>query len=484
MLFSPIILISLVIIASCNNEPNTAPSEQETSESVSENTTSQNVENTGTEKTDQSILDKAANAEETVNAETETTQPVNDKLAYEIGDKKVFLGGTMIETDHQIIIEGQSNLIEGAKVNGKVSVNEDEYAADVTAKVDNQGEFHLEIPHHDRDNVETTVSLSFEFDLTEQTDLVERLYGDRGQNLEGPYIYKHQGDRGGGSPQNIFKMAHTETTFVTGNELAIRHFQEPDWFPIPEDLGDPNVWIEIEEKNNDKEFLYILARSNLLEGSIVDGEYNFESDSARVGPDGSFQLKIPYVYREDKQLIIEFNPSRMSQWNIIEETYGSKGQKLTGNLVTIPPYSSNQIIQKTIDSESTEVVVPDEVDLTMDGSEVLMQLPDNLLFDFDKYQLKNNAKSVLNEISETLSQFDDVEIQISGHTDNIGDDDYNQELSENRANEVKKYLQEKIGSEISFTTIGYGETRPISSNDTEEGQAKNRRVEISIDLRR
>lgn len=73
---------------------------------------------------------------------------------------------------------------------------------------------------------------------------------------------------------------------------------------------------------------------------------------------------------------------------------------------------------------------------------------------------------------------------INGHTDNVGNKDYNMELSEKRAESVKDYLQGELEtSEATFSTNGYGDTKPIASNDTENGQAKNRRVEIVIHLK-
>ena len=71
-------------------------------------------------------------------------------------------------------------------------------------------------------------------------------------------------------------------------------------------------------------------------------------------------------------------------------------------------------------------------------------------------------------------------IRISGHTDNVGSDEYNQELSENRARAVYNYFRTKGIPEYRMEVVGYGEARPIASNATEEGQSKNRRVEFEI----
>jgi OmpA-OmpF porin, OOP family len=131
--------------------------------------------------------------------------------------------------------------------------------------------------------------------------------------------------------------------------------------------------------------------------------------------------------------------------------------------------------------------VPDNVELKIEGSEVTMLVPDNVLFDFDKFDLKESSKETLKEISKSLeSSFNkkDLDIVIHGHTDNVGNKAYNLELSEKRANEVKNYLESLLpSSEVIFTTKGHGDAKPIATNDNESGQAKNRRVEIVINLK-
>lgn len=413
----------------------------------------------------------------------ESAEQADENLKRSLGDYNVYLGGEMVETEDKIVINGESNLLPGARVIGEVIIGDDEEVfAHTSELVQDDGSFYMEIDHHNYDD-ETTVAVRFHFDGN-QKDEIKRHYGDRGQQLTGPYIYKHQREAGGRSPRDIYQQAKVEVTFEPAEELAVRYFREPEWYEIPEDMGDPRVWIEIEEMNNDDEYYYLHGRSNLVEGSKIRGRFHNNRDETRILPDGSFDLKIDYEYREDTPFIIEFKPFDF-QWNSVEEAYGKDGQKLVGDLVVQNRYNDRQYIEKEVALESTAIQVPDNVDLTIDGAEVTMSVPDSVLFDFDEYDLKEDAKQTLSEISETLKQFkQDVEIVINGHTDNVGNAQYNMDLSEKRAEEVKNYLIDQGDlAQASFTTKGYGDTRPIASNDTEAGQAKNRRVEIVINLR-
>lgn len=115
------------------------------------------------------------------------------------------------------------------------------------------------------------------------------------------------------------------------------------------------------------------------------------------------------------------------------------------------------------------------------GSAEQLTLKSALLFDFNEFNLKPNAKIELDKIIEKIKANPTVEIVIEGHTDSIGKLEYNQKLSENRANAVKKQFDSQLkGLNISIKTFGYADKNPIASNRTKEGQEKNRRVEIIL----
>lgn len=102
----------------------------------------------------------------------------------------------------------------------------------------------------------------------------------------------------------------------------------------------------------------------------------------------------------------------------------------------------------------------------------------DLAFDINNYHLKNTM--ILNEIIEQLKKYNNIKLEISGHTDNSGDEMANQALSENRAKAVYEYLVSKGVDSNRLAFKGYGSTIPIADNQTNEGREKNRRVEIKI----
>lgn len=101
-------------------------------------------------------------------------------------------------------------------------------------------------------------------------------------------------------------------------------------------------------------------------------------------------------------------------------------------------------------------------------------------FDFDKYNIKPEWEPVLDEAAAKLRQNSAVNMVIEGHTDAVGTTEYNQKLSERRAMAVKNYLAKKGIDPNRMKTVGFSELRPIADNNTEEGRALNRRVELKV----
>jgi outer membrane protein OmpA-like peptidoglycan-associated protein len=102
-------------------------------------------------------------------------------------------------------------------------------------------------------------------------------------------------------------------------------------------------------------------------------------------------------------------------------------------------------------------------------------------FDFDKSTIRPDAVPVLNEAAETLKAEGGIAVIVEGHTDSVGTDTYNQKLSHRRADAVRHYLVKHGIPANRITTEGFGESHPVASNDTADGRAQNRRVELRVE---
>lgn len=104
----------------------------------------------------------------------------------------------------------------------------------------------------------------------------------------------------------------------------------------------------------------------------------------------------------------------------------------------------------------------------------------DVLFDFNKYTLKPETREKLAKVSGILLAYPNLKLQVEGYTDNIGSDEYNQKLSEQRAGAVRDYLVSQGVSDGNITATGYGKTNPIADNSTSAGRAQNRRVQMVV----
>ena len=101
-------------------------------------------------------------------------------------------------------------------------------------------------------------------------------------------------------------------------------------------------------------------------------------------------------------------------------------------------------------------------------------------FDFDKYNIRPDAVPILEEAAKTLKEESEITVSVDGYTDSVGTEAYNQRLSERRANSVKSYLESEGVAGSRLTARGFGMSNPVASNDTAEGRAQNRRVELIV----
>jgi outer membrane protein OmpA-like peptidoglycan-associated protein len=127
-----------------------------------------------------------------------------------------------------------------------------------------------------------------------------------------------------------------------------------------------------------------------------------------------------------------------------------------------------------------------DLDAAVVDGDTVFTLPEEVLFDFDQYDLRPDAAATLDRIAQAIVYFQDAPVRVAGHTDSHGSDDYNQRLSENRAQAVVDYLVDAGVNAGRVTPEGFGETQPVAPNenddgtDNPEGRAQNRRVEIVI----
>lgn len=120
------------------------------------------------------------------------------------------------------------------------------------------------------------------------------------------------------------------------------------------------------------------------------------------------------------------------------------------------------------------------ISVTRQGDRIILNMPSNITFATDQDGLRPGFFPTLNSVALVLKKFNKTLIDINGHTDSTGSAGHNQDLSERRAQAVAGYLGGQGVEMRRISAVGFGATRPIASNATEQGRAENRRVEITI----
>ena len=130
-----------------------------------------------------------------------------------------------------------------------------------------------------------------------------------------------------------------------------------------------------------------------------------------------------------------------------------------------------------------EELVGNGVQVARDGDNIRLVMPNSITFEFGQSDLNPSVRPTLNSVVKVLNQYNETNLRVVGHTDSIGSEQANQTLSLKRANSVATYLASQQLPESRMNRVGFGETSPIASNDTEAGRAQNRRVELIIEPR-
>jgi OmpA-OmpF porin, OOP family len=114
-----------------------------------------------------------------------------------------------------------------------------------------------------------------------------------------------------------------------------------------------------------------------------------------------------------------------------------------------------------------------------DGCSV--KISEKVFFKFNKWDIDPRSFDLLNDVATVMNQVpEELHFRVEGHTDSKGSDPYNKKLSQNRANSVTKYLEGRKVKSNRLNAVGFGEERPIDSNRTNDGRARNRRVEFNV----
>ena len=126
-------------------------------------------------------------------------------------------------------------------------------------------------------------------------------------------------------------------------------------------------------------------------------------------------------------------------------------------------------------------LVSSGVQVVREGENIRLVMPNRITFAVNKSTLNTSIYATLNSVVKVLNEFDETNLQVAGHTDSSGAATYNQSLSVSRATSVADYLSSRNIRSGRLFVVGYGESRPITSNASSAGRAENRRVELLIE---
>jgi len=259
----------------------------------------------------------------------------------------------------------------------------------------------------------------------------------------------------------IIKLADAQKAYEDGKYIQVIELVR-DFPPDHYKYGDAVILLNKASSklatNSNQDFVTISGRvdcgcSKLITGYVVFEDINSRSivGKCRITSDGYYFILLPSVkkysyYIESK----DFYPVS----RIIDFTLSGQNLNYKDNITLV---SYEEIKQKQ-----------------------LAVRINNIFFDFNKSELKSESFLELDRLFNYLNDNQEIKIELSGHTDNIGTDEYNMNLSQARANTVKDYLVNKGINVDRIVAKGYGKTRPVATNDTDEGRQLNRRVEFKI----
>lgn len=138
------------------------------------------------------------------------------------------------------------------------------------------------------------------------------------------------------------------------------------------------------------------------------------------------------------------------------------------------------IIGRQMDRQAEELAGDLDAQVERAGEGIVVRFANGILFDFDRAELRPEAREELAKLASSLQRYPNTDVLVIGHTDAVGSDDYNQALSERRAQSAVSFLAAQGVAAGRLRGVGRGESEPVASNDTDEGRQLNRRVEVVI----
>lgn len=234
---------------------------------------------------------------------------------------------------------------------------------------------------------------------------------------------------------------------------------------------------------------YYIAASE--EKDFAPFEFPLEGDKS-VTKEGRY-LRIVYRLKEDQK-----NPGVVAVVRNYQNAFSKRGGKIhykyddggTAETTLSMPLGKAErwmLVRANSDGYELEIIETKAMEqkVEVSASEMLEALNKNgsialygILFDTGKDTIKPESEPLLSEIVSLLKANPNLKLSVEGHTDSQGQKQFNQALSQKRAESVKKYLVKKGIAQTRLSAKGWGDTKPVESNQTEEGRAKNRRVEL------
>ncbi len=251
----------------------------------------------------------------------------------------------------------------------------------------------------------------------------------------------------------VFETKFPEVTEYVVSASAIGFLPKQESFKVPPIYNDTTLTVEL--------LLIPVAKKLILGGNVYDKKTE-KLIEAKVTVAAKTPAKTKFPAQATKDGRYEQDLPKLG-WYLL--TASAEGYLNVTDSVSI----------------DSEELSPFSKDLYLEPIEVGVTVRlKNIYFDFDRATLKKESFVELNKVVDFLKQNSTVEVEIAGHTDAKGSDDYNLNLSQGRSQSVVDYIISQGIDSSRLTAHGYGESKPIDSNDSTEGQANNRRVEFTI----